>query len=244
MASKVDICNMALSAIGTRSTIAALTENSAEARQLSLQYPTALDAILQAAHWNFARAQKSLAVLKQVPTDTDVPQPWMYEYDYPSDCVQARYVMPIFESAPGTVPGAANVPFFTGPPIRFLVGTDLDSRGNRKKVILTNQPQAQLIYTVRIDDPSLYDANFVQALAGFLATLICIPLSGDKTLMKLAFEKSDKITKDARASNGNEGLTVADSIPDWMRARGYASDWSYPAGSFFYYGPQNLTMVQ
>jgi len=240
MASKVDICNLALSCVGTRSTIASLNESSAEARQLKLQYPNALDAILSAAHWNFARAQKALSLLKDAtlsPPDT-VPVPWMFEYDYPSDCVLARYVMPQYANGP------ALQPFVQGPAIPFLVSTDLDNSGNRKKVILTNEYQANLVYTTRIDDPALYDGQFIQAFANYLGALVCIPLSGDKSLMKLAYEKADKITKDARASNGNEGLTVNDHVPDWIRVRGYAADWAYPPGSVGFFYPQNLVMVQ
>lgn len=240
MASKVDICNLALASVGTRSTITNLNESSAEARQLKLQYPNAVDAILQAAHWNFARAQKALSLLKDAtisPPD-NVPAPWCYEYDFPSDCIQARYIMPQY------VNGPAVVSFTIGPAVPFLVSTDFDISQNRKKVILTNQPQANLVYTARIDDSTLFDGQFVQALAAYLGALVCIPLNGDKTLMKLAWAKADAITKDARASNGNEGLTVNDHVPDWIRVRGYASDWAYPPGSIGYYYPQNLVMVQ
>ena len=34
-----------------------------------------------------------------------------------------------------------------------------------------------------------------------------------------------------------------ENIPDWMRVRGYLSDFAYPAGSTFFYGPSSLSMI-
>lgn len=242
---KVGICNLALGAVGARTTISSLTESSAAARQCALQYDAALEAVLSAAHWNFARKQTQLALLKDgtlSPPD-NVPQPWLYEYAYPADCVQARYMVPMFNNLPASVPGAASMPYYIGAPVRFIVSSDVDTQGNANKVFLTNQPNAVLVYTTRIEDVTLFDGQFVLALANYLGARMAIPLSGDKKLMQMAYQLADATTKAARASNGNEGLTVDDHIPDWMRVRGYASDWAYPPGSMFVLQPQNLTLI-
>ena len=52
---EVDICNEALSVMGSRSTIASLTENSAEAIQCNLRYETVRDQLLRLAPWAFAK---------------------------------------------------------------------------------------------------------------------------------------------------------------------------------------------
>jgi hypothetical protein len=39
------------------------------------------------------------------------------------------------------------------------------------------------------------------------------------------------------------GSRSSTSVPDWIRVRGYASDWAYPPGSYFTIQPQALTMV-
>ena len=49
--------------------------------------------------------------------------------------------------------------------------------------------------------------------------------------------------EDAKAKNGNEGVTVIDTTPDWMRVRGYASDWAWPDGGMYTFGPQALTLI-
>lgn len=241
----IGICNMALGSVNARITISNLQENNLAAIQCALQYAPSLEAVLQAAHWNFARAQVSLALLKdgtKSPPDS-VPQPWQYEYAYPADCVQARYVMPMFNSPTPSVPGTAALPYFSGNAVPFLVSSDLDSTGARNKVILCNEANAILVYTTRITDVNLFDGSFVIAFANYLGARVCIPLSGDKSMMKVAYELADSTCRTAQASNGNEGLTVIDNVPDWMRVRGYQSDWGYPGRGPFVCAPINLTMV-
>lgn len=235
MPSVVEIANLALFSVGSRSSIAALNENSSEARAVNRQWPTAVDEVLNAAHWNFARKQFPLTLLKAAlgtpenPSDaTQVPlQPWLYEYAYPSDCVQARYVLPLFTSTGVSTsifgPDFQQVASYPeAGTIRFLVATDTDENGNDIKVILTNQPQAVLVYTKRVTDALLFDAPFARALANYLGACICLGINGDKQMASNAFRVADMTTKNARASNGNEGITVIDTLPDWIAERGYA----------------------
>jgi hypothetical protein len=243
--SDVQICNLALDAIATRSTITSLQENSKEAKACARHYPAALASCLGAAHWNFARAEVSLSLLKdasKTPPDV-VPTPWVYEYAYPSDCLGGRYVKPLMQAIPGSVPGAQSLPYATGSAVKFLVSTDLDSQGNRVKVILTNQPAAQFVYTTLITDTSLMDESFITALWNYLAHLLARPLSGDKTLAKQCYEFAQATCNKAQADNGNEGLTVIDVMPDWMRVRGYTDDWQYPIGSYTLMAPQSLAAI-
>jgi hypothetical protein len=55
MPTDTDIANMALSRLGTRATIADLTENSTEARQVNLWYATERDELQSLVDWNFNR---------------------------------------------------------------------------------------------------------------------------------------------------------------------------------------------
>lgn len=247
--SVVEICNLALSAMGTRSTISDISEGSAEARQCALHYDAARDAVLAAAHWNFARKQVALALLKDatLATPDDVPQPWLYEYAYPSDAIQARYMMSTIDtSAASSMFGVASpgVSQLTGSPIRFLISLDVDDNGNDVKVILSNQEDAQLVYTKRVIDPNLFDSTFVQAFAYYLASKLVIALSGDKQLARDMFSVADRVTTQARVTNGNEGgPTVIDHLPDWLRVRGVESDFAGPPGSIFNLQPQSLVFI-
>lgn len=241
---QVQIANLALSAIGTRSSIASFTEGSAEANAIALHYTPALEAVLQAARWNFARKQALLTLLNDATLNQPVPTPWVYEYAYPSDCTQGRYLMPSVQVASGAVVGTPAIPTALGPAVRWLIGIDNDSNGNAVQVILTNQPQATFVYTARVTNPNLFDGQFVEAFRYYLGARVCMQLNGSKEQALAAFKQADMLCRAAAASNGNEGLTIIDTVPDWIRARGYASDWVFPDGGAFSYGPQALTLIQ
>lgn len=244
MPSLVEIANLALDVIGTRSTVASLTEGSPEANAINRQYPNALDCVLRAAHWNFARKQIPLTLLQDGTNGGNPPTPWLYEYAYPADCLLMRYIMPSVQVTPA--PGGVGIPSpiaAMAPPVKFLLSTDNDASGNPVQVILTNQPMAVGVYTFRNQNTQMFDPLFVQCLTHYLGSRVCIPLTGDKTMMKNALEMAHQFSIDAQAKNGNEGITVIDTMPEWIRVRGYASDWAYPDGGLYSYGPQALSMV-
>lgn len=240
MTSPVDIVNQALSFLGTQSQIQSLSENSAEALHASIHYDATRTDLLRKYNWGFARKQVAVALLKAAAgtannpagTSPQPPVPWQYEYSYPSDCLMARRILPIIPpsaiSPPLTGGTTANVPVIQGPPIRFAVALDTDANGNNMRVILTNMPQAQLVYTADVTDPNIFDSLFQSAFVGRLCARLVMPLSGDKALAKIAIDDGEKAEADAAFRDGDEGLTVIDSTPDWIRGRGFASDsmWS------------------
>lgn len=244
--SLVQIANMALDVIGTRSSIQSLSEGSNESNAISRHIDNAVDAVLRACHWNFARKQVPLTLLQDATQAQPVPTPWLYEYAYPSDCVLMRQLMPMIQVQPVqpvTTPGSPAGVSAYGPPVRFLMGTDLDFSGNPIEVLLTNQPQAIGVYTFRNLNTAMWDALFVQAFAAYLGARVCMTLTGDKTTMRMALAEAQQYAVDAQRMNGNEGLTVIDHMPDWVRVRGYASDWAWPDSGMFTYGPQSLSLI-
>lgn len=237
--SDVQICNLALAAIGTRSTIADLNEGSTEANACRVQYSVALDAVLQAAHWNFARKQIALTLLGDASLGDAVPAPWAYAYAVPSDMCQARYILPSIATGVGT-------PFMPGlqsPAIRFLISSDVDSRDLPRTVVLTNQPQATLVYTARITNVALFDGQFADAFANYLGARLAIPLTGDRAKARDAFQMAQVLTQAAATSNGNEGLTIIDNTPEWISGRGNVFDCSFPAGSMLVCSPVALAAI-
>jgi len=241
--SQLDIYNLTLDALGTRSTVSALNEGSAEANALNRHYDAARLEVLAAYEWSFARQQATLALLNDATQGQPVPTPWLYEYAVPSNNVRMRYILPMFNSMPGTNVGGASVPMFSGPAVKFVMSSDTDSNGNDINVLLTNQNQAIAIYTKSVTNVALFTSQFTEALRLYLGHRICIALTGDKQLSKGLFDEAQDAIRKAAATNQDEGLTVNESIPDWLRVRGYASDWAYPGGSSIYYGPNSLTMV-
>lgn len=245
MTDQVTIWNMALQECGTRSSVASVTEKSTEANALAQRWDNALASTLQKARWNFARAQALLTLLGDATQGQAVPTPWIYKYAYPSDCAQGRNIMAtVLQQPAGTTPGVPSTPTAVGPPVPFLISLDRDASGNQIKVILTNQPQATFVYTALVTNTQLYDDQFVEALSVFLASRVCFQLTGDKGLTKDLNAKAEALCLQAAASNGNEGLTVIDSVPDWIRVRGYAADYAYPDGGEYTYGAPALTQIQ
>lgn len=229
MTSDVDIANRAILAVGARGQIAQIREQSNEARYVRAFYQSTLDALLRSAHWNFARKFAYLSQLKSVAAiataawdpATQPPPPWLYEYAYPSDCLKLRYITP--RAGDGTV-----LPVFPRQPQRFLEAIDQHIVGGAAKVLLSNQAQAIGCYTVRVDNPDLWDAQFVVAFENALGARLCIPLSGDKKMADEARKAAAEIVLQARVSDGNEGLTFAPDTerpPDWITVRGYNATW-------------------
>jgi hypothetical protein len=231
---QVQICNFALSAIGTRSTIASMDEGSAESIQCSLHYDSALDATLRGAHWNFARKQVALALIADATQGQTVPQPWTYEYAMPSNCLLVRFLLPQAAQV------GAPYPVAQPRPVPFIVASDQDQNGNDINVILSNEPFAQVVYTGRITNPAVYDPAFVTAFFHVLGMRLAIPLTGDKATMRNEMQLAQGALNSAQISNGNEGLTIIDHQPDWMRVRGNAGDW-FPDNGTWFNGPIALT---
>jgi hypothetical protein len=245
--SSTAICNLALDAAMCRSSISAIGEASAEGQACARHYEPALEAVLRGVHWNFARKQVTLSLLKDgtVTPSQNVPQPWLYEYAYPSDCLLARAMLPQMNNPQGMpVAGGWQPPQPQMPVARFLVAQDNDVSGNPVQVMLTNVPQAQLIYTCLVSNTNLFDAMFVELLVLYLASRICRPLTGDKQHALSLYQQAEEMRKMAASMNGNEGPVVIDTVPDWIRVRGLAWDWETSPGGINCWGnPLPLTMV-
>jgi hypothetical protein len=233
MTGQVEICNQALAAIGTRSTISSLTEDSPEARQCSMQYESTLKQLLRGAHWSFARTFKALALLKAVPgtpeatttstswDSTYPPPPWAYSYAYPADCLMLRYVVKQEDQGVGGVPifpvmGLNQA--YVGSPVKWVKALD----GNQV-VIATNAQSPLACYTKFVSNPDLWDASFIQAMIAALAGQMAIPLTGSNDIRQNKFKEANQILMEARAADANEGTVVYDMLPDWIKARGVSN---------------------
>lgn len=250
MTSEVEICNRALDKVGTRSTIASLTEASNEAKICNRLYAPTRDETLGMAFWNFARKTANLSLLKSAPGTITNPNPsgwtgvwsddfpappWLFEYAYPSDCLQMRYITPQLNTGVGgaSVFGSVvtAIPQWIGTPALFIIATDLVA-SNQASVILTNEYQAIGTYTLRITNPNLFGAQFTEALASALAGKLTIALTGDKALANGLIQAANNYITVARATDGNEGLTIQDSPVSWIEARdvgGYTTNGYYVA---------------
>ncbi len=247
----VDIVNTALDNIGARFSITSLNPPlpPPNAAVCARQYQLRMDALFRAAHWNCARRQIGLTLLKAAigtPENANgtmpvPPIPYTYEYAYPADCLAARYLIP---NPPQS--GSTSPPILAGgvmqvnqwiPPVgyKFAVAIDTDAGGNQIKVILTDLEFAQLVYTARIDNPDLWDPHLQNAASATLGAWLVNPLARNAQVLKEQIEIAKSIIVGARISDGNEGVTSSDHTPDWMMVRG-SSAYGYLTGPTTWYG--------
>lgn len=99
------------------------------------------------------------------------------------------------------------------------------------RVILTNQEFATLAYVKQVTNSEVMDPDFIEAWAYTLAAGTSIALTGDKAQGNICVGLANEKIKEARKTDGNEGLTVNDVTPDFIRIRGvdffgYANAWN------------------
>lgn len=251
MVSPVDVANMSLDNIGARFSITSLSPPMPppNATVVARHYQPKIDALHRAAHWNCTRRQGQLTLLRAAlgtpenPNGTTLPLPpvpWQYEYAYPSDCLAARYLIPNPPSGDAVSPpflaaGVLATPWYlpdAGYP--FAVAIDTNTQGVPIKVILTNLEFAQLVYTARIDNPDLWDPHFLAAACATLGAWLVNPLARNAQVLKEQIEIASSIITQARISDGNEGVTSVDHVPDWMAVRGITgAEWFYGPGCYY-----------
>lgn len=238
------LCNVALSLIGARAQIESInpSDGTAAGDACSLLYQMVVDGYSRAAHWGCLRFQTGptgstqpppLQMLKAAfgtpenqanPALPYPPQPWLYEYALPADCLKARFLVPLLISPqispPLTTAGSMVLPRLQpAVAIPFTIAVDVDSSGNEQQVLLTNLRQAQLVYTRRLTNVGFWDPQFVEGAAAALAVWISPRLNGSVGLTQAAMGIAKAKLDAARISDGNEGPQVQDHVPDWIAIR-------------------------
>lgn len=188
MTSKVDICNRALSSIGSKSVIQDIDEGSTESVQCKLHYTPARRTALASMDWRFASRQVTLALTANTPTL------WAYEYAWPNYCIEPREILPSVRS---------------GKPIPFdvVLNDTLSAR-----VIHTDEAEAVLRYTADAENANVYPPQFEDVLVASLATRLVIPLTRDQKLLPEA--RAQYMMAIGLAQAGDLELGVPDESED------------------------------
>jgi hypothetical protein len=107
-----------------------------------------------------------------------------------------------------------------------------------QRVVYTNQEFAIFNYVRNVTDVNLFDDLFTEAFAKVLGASLCMALKGDKGAANLAIASANDAIGRARRGDGNEGFTVNDVVPDWVRIRGtnFTEDYSGPYNTGFDWG--------
>lgn len=212
MASEVQICNLALSHVGAFR-IQSLDDATKEAQECNTLYDPTRDAVLRDHKWGFATKRLVLALLP------DTYSGWTYAYQYPSDCLAAREIYnPLNSSNQGCCndPNCNNSCQSVSKKIDFEIITN-DNKDAR--IVLTNQEDAELIYTAKVTDPNLFDAQFIQALSRLLASDLAVPLRADSHMESQQFKKYLYILGLAQATDSNEQQKKVDDSNSFVQSR-------------------------
>lgn len=231
----VTLCNIALGQIAAAANIQGINPpnppSSIAAQTASMVFGIQRDAVFRAAHWNCARFQAAgtlVAAAWGTPENPNgtlpiPPIPWRYAYAYPDDCLLVRFVFPL-NLPPNTSPALmTNVGVNYYPVINtslpFVPAKWINPQGNSVKVILTNACKAQIVYTARVENPDDWDVHLQNAVIATLSAWFVNPLARNKELLAERVQIAQSLIMQARISDGNEGVTSADIMPDWIEVR-------------------------
>lgn len=176
MASKTEICNLALSHLGISKPIANVdTEQSQEASACRVFFNTTRQLVLRDFQWPFATKIIALELVEEDPNDE-----WKYSYRYPTNCINFRRVLS----------GIRNDERSTRETYRIVN----DSSG---QLIYTDQNEAEAEYTLDVTNTEILPPDFVMALSYRLAAYIAPRLTagdpfklGDKSAQLYQIEIS------------------------------------------------------
>jgi len=195
---KVQICNMALTHIGIKQLISAITDDNEEAAMCNLHYDSALETALHEADWGFARRRYTLVAEAGTP-----PDPWSYQYQWPTNCIR---VLRIDDEL-------LRRRVESRPQYRF------ETNGSGARIIYTNWADAVVIYTYNETDDQIYTPAFSYYLSWVLAARIAGPLTSseklaDRTEKRAMMELERAVAKDYEREEEGPELEAS-----WIDAR-------------------------
>ncbi len=195
MLSRVQICNMALLSIGTR-TVASLDENTPEATYCNQHYDLAVEEALRDFPWNFAQARKSLA---QVPMPETWRREYPYAYAYPGGCL---HLHTLIDQA--------------GRPSQEFTVAQEGGTDQGIPLVMTHIEQPIAAYTELVTDPARFDPLFARALSAKLACHVapCI-LKGNAQVVQLAEKNYTALLAKAKTADAREGKPYACPDSEW-----------------------------
>lgn len=198
MATKVDICNMALALLGDTATVTSIDppEGSAQADHCARFYPIALRDLLVAFPWHFAtKRSKAAKFVGEVLGGEDGEA----YYALPSDCLRVLSV----ESK-------------LNPGIKRCYSVE---RSNKQVVIVTDAIEPIIKYITSEVGESGFPSYFTSALVHRLAALLAGPLVPGSSGIELAnsqLKQYDYFLGLACSTDAREGLRIEKYRPRYL----------------------------
>lgn len=178
MASKVQICNLALSKLGANR-ITSLTDNTTEAKLCNVLFDDLADEVMLEGSWTSTIKRVSLAQT----TNTPIFQ-FANEFQLPVDpfCLK---VLNIDEIVPGDEP--------------YAIESDK---------LLSDSDNVKIRYIARLTDTEDWDVMLRRAFVARLAAEMAFPLTGDARKAEIEFERYRLFVQEGLAIDGQQGSKV------------------------------------
>ncbi len=192
---KAKIFNIVLKNLKISVSIQNANQNDKNTIVLNEFYDTAKAQVLKDFDWNFANAYRELSLTGEIPQNPK----FLYEYDYPNDCLFAREIIPYADSD--------------------IVEFEIASNRQGNKVINTNLTPAVLRYTRLIENETFFTAEFVMALSWYLSFLAAPSLCGNRSIQSDCLSIYSTLLAKAKAINASEGYIKSKDNCDWFDVR-------------------------
>ena len=182
MATNVDICNLALALFGDAAEVTSIDppDGSDQAGHCARWYPMALKKLSEEFDWSFAIKRARLS--EKLSFDKDL---YGYEHAYscPSDCVRVIRVSQIKTHSYGSVEQGVLREHPSMVSEDYEIEQNPDNGG---KMIVTDAPNAMIVYTTMMKSPSQFPAYFTDALVVLLASFLVGPLKRSDSSSSMA----------------------------------------------------------
>lgn len=196
---EAQLCNIALGLVGQRRTINNLLEATAEAQACAVLYGPARDEVLAEFPWTFATRRSTLAEIDDVERSG-----WEYVYALPSDFLEPQYI-------------------WTGarlPPIDLQIpfAIEMNDDGNGL-LLVTDQEDAELIYTAKVTTVALFSPLFVKAVSWLLASELALMLPVKPQVAPLMLGRYRQCLLTAKAGDTRQGEPDVEPDSEFIRTR-------------------------
>lgn len=191
----INIINNALNYLGQQS-IQSVDEQNDRARKCKQFYNVARQELLRKQDWGFAQEEIEL---DKLPKEDYLGRRYVYAYPtnalfikriYSEECIRLRRN---FEYRVAVLDG--------------------------QKVICTNERKPKAIITKDVQDTTLFDVTFKEALSYLLASKVAMALTGDTQMVSLAMQQFQLAINDATLVNKQEEPTVIHNESDFWKVR-------------------------
>lgn len=202
MASDVQICNMALSHIGSEARVASISppDGSVEAGHCATFYDIARTELLEPGNWAFSLKRAALA---QVTNPSTV---WAYAYAKPADCLRPLRIL-----RPSIAVTVFTQDLAVEPHTDDRDTAPFDIEG---QVILTNEPDAKLVYVQDVTDSTKFPASFTSTFSYLLGGYLAGPIVKGNEGVRLGDAMRQRAANMADVSaTASANASSAESLP-------------------------------